>query len=44
MPNGLSKQAYVQDFDCETITLKSSNIFQRTEIVETIYVGALEPY
>ena len=37
MPNSWSKQAYVQGFDCEFITLKKGfNIFERTDIAESI--------
>ena len=38
MPNGWSKQAFVQGFDPETITfLKSVNMFENMENFETIY-------
>ena len=38
MPNGWSKQAFVQGFDLETITfLKSVNMFENMEIFETMY-------
>ena len=37
MPNVWSKQAYVQGFDCETITFeKSVNMFEHMEIAETV--------
>ena len=42
MKNGCSKNAYVQVFNCETITLKSINMFERIEIAETIYEGVVE--
>ena len=42
MPNSWSRQAYVKGFDCESITLKSDvNMFECTEIAESIYEGAL---
>ena len=45
MPNIWSKQAYVQGFDCETISLKKDvNMFDRIEISETIYECVLTPY
>ena len=38
MPNSWSKQAYVQGFDCEYISLiKSVNMFERMYIDESIY-------
>ena len=43
MPNRWSKQAYVQGFDCETITEKSVDIFELIEILEAIYEGVVEP-
>ena len=44
MPNGWSKQAFVQGFDLETITLlKSVNMFENMEIFETIYEQLGEP-
>ena len=39
IPNGWSKQAYVQGFGCEYITLKYLNIFECMEIAESIYEG-----
>ena len=37
MPNGWYKQAYVQGFDCESITFKKAlNMFERMEISESI--------
>ena len=37
MPNGWYKQAYVQGFDCESITFKKVlNMFERMEISESI--------
>ena len=39
IPNGWSKQAYVQGFYCEYITLKYLNIFECMEIAESIYEG-----
>ena len=37
MPNILSKQEYVQGFDCESIPFKKYvNIFERMEIAESI--------
>ena len=42
-PNGRSKKAYVQSFDCETINFeKSINMFECMEIAETIYEVVLE--
>ena len=42
--NNCSKQAYVQRFDCEPITLKeSANMSERMEIEESIYEGVVEP-
>ena len=42
MPNRWSKQAYVQIFDCDTISLKNSiNMFERMEISESIYEGVV---
>ena len=38
MPNVWSKQAYVQSFDCDTISfLKDVNMFERMEIAEINY-------
>ena len=43
MPNSWSKQAYVQGFDCESITFKKSiNMFEHMEITESIYEGVVE--
>ena len=36
MPNGWSKQTYVQYFYCETITKKTVNMFKRIEIAGKI--------
>ena len=42
MTNSWSKQAYVHDFDCETIFPKKAvNMFERMEIAESIYEGAV---
>ena len=44
MPNSWSNQAYVQRFDYEYIPFKKAvNIFERMEIVEYIYEGAVQP-
>ena len=44
MPNSWSKQAYVQGFDCESITFKEAvNMFDCMEISESIYEGVVEP-
>ena len=44
MPNIWSKQAYVQGFDYESITFKKdANMFERMNISESIYKGAVEP-
>ena len=44
VPNILSKQAYVQIFDCELITLnKAVNMFEHMEISESIYEVVVEP-
>ena len=43
IPNGWSKQVYVQGFGCETITLKKAvNMSERMETAETIYEGVVE--
>ena len=43
LPNGRTKKAYVQGFDCETIHLKKSiNMFECMEIAETIHEVVLE--
>ena len=45
MPNSWSKQAYIQGFDCESILLKKAvNMFERMEIVESIYDDVVTPY
>ena len=42
MPNSWSKQAYVQDFDCESISFtKAVNMFELMEIAESIYEGVV---
>ena len=42
MSTSWSKQAYVQSFDCETISLKKAvNIFECMEIAESIYEGVV---
>ena len=44
MPISWSRQAYVQGFDCKSITFnKSVNMFERMEITESIYEGIVEP-
>ena len=44
MPNRWSKQAYVQGFDCETISFKKAvNMFERMEISKSIYEGVVTP-
>ena len=44
MPISCSRQAYVQDFDCESINLKKVvSMFERMEIAESIYEGVVEP-
>ena len=44
MPIIWYKQAYVQGFDCESITLKKLvNMFERKEISESIHQGVVEP-
>ena len=38
IPNSWNNQAYVKEFDCESITFKASvNMFERMEISEYIY-------
>ena len=45
MPNRWSKQAYVQVFDCESISfIKAVNMFELMEISESIYEGVVTPY
>ena len=42
MPNSWSKQAYVQGFDCESITFKNDvKMFDRMESAQSIYKGVL---
>ena len=42
--NICSRQAYVQGFDCESITFKKDvNIFERMEISKSIYEGVVKP-
>ena len=44
MPKILSKQAYVQGFDCETISFKNAvNMFDNMEIAGSIYEGVVTP-
>ena len=44
MPNRWYKHAYLQGFDCESITIKKAvNMFERMEIAEFIYGGVVEP-
>ena len=44
MPNIWSKQAYVQDLDCRSISFKEAvNIFERMKITEFIYEDVVEP-
>ena len=44
MPNIWSKQAYVQGFGCEYISLKKAvNMFEQMEISEYIYECLVEP-
>ena len=43
IPNIWIKQAYVQEFDFESITIKAAvNMFEWMEIAESIYEGAVE--
>ena len=44
MSNSWIKQTHVQVFYCEYITLKYVNMFERTEITESIYKGVVEPF
>ena len=45
MPIIWIRQAYVQKFDCETITFqKDVNIPELMEIEEYVYEGVVEPY
>ena len=42
MPNSRSRQAYVQGFDCDSITFKKYvNMFEHMEIAESIYKGVV---
>ena len=42
MPNSWSRQAYVQGFDCKSITFKKSvNKFELMEIAQSIYEGVV---
>ena len=44
MPNIWSKLVYVQDFSYESISFKKYvNMFEHTEITESIYEGVVEP-
>ena len=44
MPNSWYRQAYVQVFDCGSITFnKAVNMFYRMLISESIYEGVVEP-
>ena len=44
MHNRWYRQAYVQGFDCESITFKKSvNMFECIEITESFYEGVVEP-
>ena len=43
MPNIWSKQAYVQGFDCKSISFKKAvNMFEHMDISECIYEGVIE--
>ena len=44
IPNGCSNKSYFQVFHCETITLKSVDMFETMEIDENIYEGVVEPF
>ena len=44
MPYRWSRQACEYGFDCEYITIKYLNMFERMEITESIYEGVIEPY
>ena len=45
MSNIWYRQAYVQGFDCESITFKKAVIiFERMGISESIYKGVVEPF
>ena len=44
MPDSWSKQAYVQVFDCDSITFKKAvNMFERMEIAKSIHKDLVEP-
>ena len=44
MSKSCSKQAYIQGFDCETISFKKDvNIFEHMEITESICEGMVTP-
>ena len=44
MPNSWSRQAYVKEFDRESITFKAAvNMIGHMEITEYIYDGVVEP-
>ena len=44
MSNSWSNQAYVQVFDCETISFENAaNMFEHMEISESIYEGVVTP-
>ena len=42
MPNRFFRQAYVQGFDCKTLTKKLVKMFEPMEIEEYIYEGVVE--
>ena len=44
IPNICIRQAYMQELDCETITLRAVNIFELMETSEYIYEVVLEPH
>ena len=44
MINGSSKQAYIQAYDCKTISFRwVINMFDHMEIAESIYEGVVSP-
>ena len=44
MSHSCSKQAYLQEFYCETISFKKAvNLFERMEIAESFYEGVVIP-
>ena len=44
IPDGWHKQSYVQGFDCDNASFKKSvNMFEHTEIAESIYESVVEP-